>query len=170
MGLKTCKRLWKEVAFQGWKIWGWTLRISRRLIYMWMRVWEGLIALTAAQLGEMAWHFCGCMSPHQAPSEIPSAASLSPGSTGSGRASGERTQVRSELQRISLLLPCLCPQPSWGRDHLWPGESQDRKKRRKHCKRRRILSVLLFLTGKKTHFCPRDRKLKFSQTAGLKVA
>lgn len=160
-------RTWvRSLRAPSWKIWGWTLRISLHLIYMWMLVWEaGLILLREAQLGEMAWQFSSCMSLHRSPREIPAAQALSTGSTGPGAASSDHAQVWPELRRISLMLPCFCPQPSWGCAAVWPGESRDSKKRRLCCKRRRhILSVLLFLTGKK-----RDRELKFSQTAGLKV-
>lgn len=46
----------RPLRVQSEKIWGRTLRISFHLIYMWMLVWEeGLLLLTEAQVGEVAW-------------------------------------------------------------------------------------------------------------------
>lgn len=81
--------------------------------------------------------------------------------SGSGTASSDRTQVWSKLQRVSFTLPCFCPQPSWGGDALRPGESRDSKKWRIWCKRRRrILSVLLFLSGKKKTLLSKGQRAK----------
>lgn len=120
---------------------------------MWMLVWEeGLIALTEAQLGGEGMTFLQLHEPppltqSNPPQLTPSALeALEPVQP----AAMDRAQLWPELRRISLMLPCFCPQPSWGCAALWPGESRDSKKRRICFKRRRrILSVLLFLTGKK---------------------
>lgn len=144
-----------------------------RLIYMWMLVWEeGLKPLTEARLGEMAWHSSSCMSLHQSPSEIPSACSLSTGSTGS-RHSLRRSRTGLVWAATHLFNAAAFPSPAFLRPPRPLTRGQPRRQKVKNMSQKKktytLSTSLSDWQKKKKHFCFRDRELKFSQTAGLKV-